>query len=232
MYKVMKDDLKERIPISDDYFNSSEICRQYDVNIRTSTIVPMGKATTALSSFCSEGSRILGVGSRTGMFAIRLGGLNPGTDIIGIEENEKLLEISDENTALITLANSPASVELQYGSFEDLPFEDNSMDVVFSYASLHSWKNPVKTLQEIDRVCKPEGLVYIYEMARDADKSLIAFVLGYISKGHEDFIRELKASYTVNEIKKLLDEAGMGHWIVTREEVNMAITNRKLKSGI
>ncbi len=38
---------------------------------------------------------------------------------------------------------------------------------VVSTASLHHWTDPVKVLNEIDRVLKPNGAFYIFDLCRD-----------------------------------------------------------------
>jgi SAM-dependent methyltransferase len=43
---------------------------------------------------------------------------------------------------------------------EDLPFEDNSIDVILNIAVLEHVPNPQKVMDEIHRVLKPDGIVY------------------------------------------------------------------------
>ncbi len=47
------------------------------------------------------------------------------------------------------------------GDAENLPFEGQSFDAVFTAASFHHFPNPLKTLQEIKRVTKPYGLIIL-----------------------------------------------------------------------
>lgn len=47
------------------------------------------------------------------------------------------------------------------GDAENLPFEDNSVDVIISCAVLEHVENIEKVVEEINRVLKPNGLVYI-----------------------------------------------------------------------
>ena len=74
-------------------------------------------------------------------------------------------------------------------------------------------------------MCKPDGHIYIYDIARDSDEGMISFILQYISSGQEDFLRELRASYTVTEITEILEKAGLGDWKVTADDVNFSIAN-------
>lgn len=53
--------------------------------------------------------------------------------------------------------------QVQYlkGEGENLPFKDNDFDLVITYNSLDHTENPSKTLSEISRVLKKEGILYI-----------------------------------------------------------------------
>ncbi|WP_158883290.1 methyltransferase domain-containing protein [Amycolatopsis anabasis] len=77
-------------------------------------------------------------------------------------ENRRNRQLNDESelTGLIDVVD---------GSFEDLPFEDNHFDVVWSQdAMLHSGDR-IRVLQEVYRVLKPRGeLVFTDPMAADA----------------------------------------------------------------
>src|SRR5699024_6611413 len=59
-------------------------------------------------------------------------------------------------------------IDVVDGSFEDLPYEDNHFDVVWSQdAMLHSGDR-VRVLEEVDRVLKPRGdFVFTDPMAAD-----------------------------------------------------------------
>jgi ubiquinone/menaquinone biosynthesis C-methylase UbiE len=47
------------------------------------------------------------------------------------------------------------------GAAENLPFPDNSVDLVVSRGSIFFWEDPVKGLQEVHRVLRPGGKAYI-----------------------------------------------------------------------
>ncbi|MFF2910174.1 class I SAM-dependent methyltransferase [Paenibacillus sp. NPDC057934] len=219
-------ELEARVANDQDYFHSLEICRDYDLNIRSSMIVPMGKVTTKVIDFCHDGDVVLDIGTATGLLALRIGGQNSKLDIIGVDDNENLLQVAEENAALAAICNSPGMVEFRYGEMEDLPFADHSVDVVYSYSAFHKWSNPIAVLKEINRVCKPDGSVYLYDIARDSDEGMISFILQYISSGQDDFLRELKSSYTVDEVAEILKQAGLEHWKVTAEDINLAVSKR------
>ena len=140
-----------------------------------------------------------------------------------VDDNDNLLQVAEENAALAAIVNSPGMVEFKYAELEELPFPDDSFDVVYSYSALHKWNNPEKVISEIQRVCKDDGKVYLYDIARDSDEGMISFILQYISAGQEDFLRELRASYTTEEVKQILKNTGLDDWNVIADDVNLSV---------
>jgi len=171
---------------------------------------------------------VLEVGCKTGLLSLQLSGKVPNINVYGIDESDLMLQVAEENAMLASLVSSPSIVEFQYGSPESLNIENSSVDVVFSFSSFHSWRDPVKALKECNRVCKPDDLVYIYDLARDAEQGMISFLMQYMNKGHEEFMSEIKAAYTLMEATNILKEANLSHWNISSEAVNIAISSKKL----
>jgi ubiquinone/menaquinone biosynthesis C-methylase UbiE len=67
----------------------------------------------------------------------------------------------------IARAKVSASILLEQGSADLLPYADNSFDMVVSTQSLHHWKNPVRGFNEIFRILKDGGRARIYDIVTD-----------------------------------------------------------------
>ena len=83
------------------------------------------------------------------------------------------------NLSEVQLEMCPEGMARLHGSFDAIPLEDASVDVVmFNYAICHSvdW---LRTLQEARRVLREGGTLFIFDMARvdDQDNYLINRVL-------------------------------------------------------
>ncbi|SNR76519.1 glycine/sarcosine N-methyltransferase [Haloechinothrix alba] len=70
-------------------------------------------------------------------------------------------------------------IEVTDGSFEDMPYQDNSFDVVWSQDSFLHSGDRVRSLQEVDRVLKPGGeFIFTDPMAKDgATKDVLRPIL-------------------------------------------------------
>lgn len=87
----------------------------------------------------------------------------------------------------------------------DLPFPDGSFDVVTMLAVLEHLDNPLKILNEISRILKPRGKVFITVPSRYSKPILefLAFKLGVISS---EEIRDHKNYYNREDLMELISQ--------------------------
>jgi len=90
--------------------------------------------------------------------------------IYGIDPSQELHVLAYENAKSVDI-----SIDLQIGSAEELPFEDNSFDTVVSTYSLCSIPNPEIALNEIYRVLKSSGKFYFAEHGLSPDTRVASF---------------------------------------------------------
>ncbi len=122
---------------------------------------------------------ILDIATGTGDLAIESMKLNP-KQIIGVDISEQMLEIGRKK---IEKKNLNATIQLQYGDSENLPFENNSFDAITCAFGVRNFENLEKSLQEMYRVLKPKGKVVILEFSKPQQfpvKQLYSFYFHYI----------------------------------------------------
>ena len=81
-----------------------------------------------------------------------------GSDITAIDLSPNMLEVARANANKHNL-----TVNLVVMDAEKLEFPDGSFDTVVSTLSTCTFPNPIKALQEIKRVCRPNGLILLLE---------------------------------------------------------------------
>jgi len=82
-------------------------------------------------------------------------------DLVGIDISpEMLANAADQLTEL------PIDGTLREMDAQQLEFDDDSFDAVISALSTCTFPDPVAALQEMDRVCKPEGTIRLVEHGR------------------------------------------------------------------
>lgn len=84
-----------------------------------------------------------------------------GAKLHGIDLTREGIDLTRERLALEGLTS-----DLQVADAEDLPFEDDSLDIVYSYGVLHHSPNTERCLAEIHRVLRPGGtaLIMLYNL--------------------------------------------------------------------
>jgi ubiquinone/menaquinone biosynthesis C-methylase UbiE len=82
----------------------------------------------------------------------------PNSEITAVELSPGMLEQARQNASAHGL-----KVNLAVMDAEKLEFPDGSFDTVVSTLSTCTFPNPVKALQEMKRVCRPDGLILLLE---------------------------------------------------------------------
>jgi SAM-dependent methyltransferase len=110
---------------------------------------------------------ILDVGCGPGSISADLAALVPEGHLIGVDSVASVLDQARENAA----SRSVLNIEFKHADANDLPFPDNTFDVVFCHQVLQHVGSPVSVLSEMRRVAKSGGIV----AAREAVYSSFAW---------------------------------------------------------
>ncbi|MBI2775488.1 class I SAM-dependent methyltransferase [Candidatus Dependentiae bacterium] len=104
--------------------------------------------------------------------------------------------------------------DLQVADAENIPYPDNSFDVVYSWGVIHHSSNTMRCIEEIVRVCKPGGTIKLMIYHRYSLFAFYRYVLAGLCRGrpfrslsnilfHDQESLGTKA-YTFKEVKKML----------------------------
>jgi ubiquinone/menaquinone biosynthesis C-methylase UbiE len=152
-----------------------------------------------------SGGRILDVGTGPGYLPLRISEVLPGSEVIGIDVSEDMIRVARKNA-------EGKNVKFLVGDASEMPFEDDSFDLVVSTGSLHHWRNPVNVLNEIYRVLRPGRKALIYDLWGEAPKELLRgklTELGYgFTVGLIAYIIVRMHSITSSELMKILRNEG------------------------
>ncbi len=81
--------------------------------------------------------------------------------IIALDLSREMLKVARKRAAKLSM-----NVSFSLADAEALPFADKSFDTVVSSLSTCTFPNAVAALEEMARVCRPEGLVLLLEHGR------------------------------------------------------------------
>ena len=220
-------DLERRVHRGDP-LERVEVCRTYDRDTRTSMIIPTQHMMKLLAPLCRPGAKLLEVGAGSGLLSLRLASLFPSAEFIAVENNDSFLSVLQENLIFANLLNYGGRLQYEWARYTRLPVVNESVDAVFSFCAMNRWERSFQVIRECQRVCRRDGTVLLYDLARDADEGMISFILQYTGANHEQFMGALRSSFTVDEMKAGLQEAGLGHWSVAREGINLIVSSRPM----
>ena len=108
-----------------------------------------------LNDYSFIGRRVLVVGAGTGAESVVL--VQRGADIWGIEPFDQALDILQERVELGQLPNG----RFVKGCAENIVHPDNKFDFVYCYTVIEHVQDVEKSLDEMIRVCKPGGWIFI-----------------------------------------------------------------------
>jgi ubiquinone/menaquinone biosynthesis C-methylase UbiE len=115
----------------------------------------------------TAGQSLLDVGCGPATITADLANLVAPGRLTATETSEATLDIARTEIARRGIEN----VEFAVADVHDLPFADDTFDVVHAHQVLQHVHDPVQALREMRRVCKPGGIV----AARDGDYSAFAW---------------------------------------------------------
>ncbi len=125
---------------------------------------------------CSQGS-LLDIGTGPGWLLLALHRLNPEMTLAGLDVSPAMVAKARHN---LSQANLSGKIKIHQGNADRMPFQDDAFDVVVSTGSIHHWKNPRRSLDEVHRVLKPGGYALIYDIVSDTPWSVL-------SEGRQEF---------------------------------------------
>ena len=117
--------------------------------------------------------------------------------LTGADYSEVSVELSTRNN----LADvESGKMEIIHASVENLPFDDNSFNIIYTVESFYFWSNPQENLKEVRRVLADNGIFLI-----------VADIHGDAELSEEDIINIKKYNLfnpTLSQFRELLENAG------------------------
>jgi len=97
-----------------------------------------------------KGKKILDAGCGTGVYSKMLA--EKGAKVTGIEISENMVEIAKEHC-------KDLGVKFDKGSVDELPYEDDSFDIIVASLVIHYFVDPTEVFKEFHRVLKKDGIL-------------------------------------------------------------------------
>lgn len=173
-----------------------------------SRMYPLSYLNAPRFEFCSryisdwQGLKVLDVGCGGGYTCEFLA--NKGAIVSGVDQSQKCIEAAQTHSQL-----QGFSIDYQTGLAEALPYENTSFDVVICVDVLEHVADVPKTISEIHRVLKPQGLFFFDTINRNLKSQMIMIwlveeIARKIPQGIHDWEKFIKPE----ELRQMLQESG------------------------
>ncbi|MDR2830213.1 MAG: class I SAM-dependent methyltransferase [Methanobrevibacter sp.] len=150
---------------------------------------------------------ILDIGCGGGVNVKRFNEMVPNGKVYGLDYSEVSVE---KSTKLNESAIKEGKVEIVQGSVSELPFENDTFNIVAGFETIYFWSNLIKDLKEVKRVLKPEGMIFICNEAVGED-----YVL---EKMKEEIVLLNMKIYSEEELRLSFFDAGFIDFFTFRKE--------------
>lgn len=198
------------------------VARWYEKTTRKS-MEEFRKEAERLKAFLPDGGDVLEVAPGPGFLAIELA-RDQRIRVTGLDISKTFVELAQKNAA-----EAGVRADFQLGNASQMPFADNSFDLLVCRAAFKNFSEPEQALKEMRRVLRPGGTGLIIDLRRDVP---LADVKKYVTRMHLGAVDRwattmtfrlmlLKRAYTKEELEKMLDRAGLSSFEVKTNEIGM-----------
>jgi len=163
------------------------------------------------------GEVVLDLGSGAGFdsfLAVRQVGENG--KVIGIDMTPDMIKRAQENATKGAFEN----VEFRLGEIEDMPVDDNSIDVILSNCVINLSPDKFAVYKEAYRVLKPGGRLAISDMVASGE------IPPEIKNDMDLYSSCVAGALKVDELDQILNEAGFKNILITPKDESREFINK------
>ncbi|RPI72726.1 MAG: class I SAM-dependent methyltransferase [Ignavibacteriales bacterium] len=181
--------MNKKFELSTVRFDNPEFVLKYAVNHSRKSVKIADKIADILFMKNLKKGRILDAGCGTGITLIQLAKKIPFRELYGIDLSGISITAAKEASQGENLEDR---IKFLKADVMDIPFPDNYFNFVINIYMLHLVEDPVRMLNEIERVLQPEGFFFITDLKRN--------FLSILEK-------EMKSAFTEEEVKDIIAQS-------------------------
>lgn len=158
-----------------------------------------------------ESGLVLDVGTGTARIPILIVQRRPQWHIKAIDLSHNMLKVGMQN---VESAELQGQITLEYIDAKQMPYEDNTFDVVISNSIIHHLPDPLLFFRELNRVLKPQGGIFLRDLIRPVDLETVDKIVAKIGLDYNEYQTQLfrdslRAAFTIEEVQNMIETAGL-----------------------
>lgn len=166
-----------------------------------------------IQEYLPKSGIVLDVGCGPGQIPLKIVENNPSLNVIGLDLSNRMVDIANE-----IAKNSPYPNNLSYmvGDASKMSFDDDSLDGVISHFFVEHLPNEEKVIDvfnEIQRVVKPNGMIYVEDIVRPPSEELLQIYLDRATYDSNDVMKNyedsLRAAFSHGEWSEMLNRSNI-----------------------
>ena len=158
--------------------------------------------------------KVLDLGCGTGVILEEIGRKYRTAELFGLDLSENMIAQARQRLK--------STAELSIGDAENLPYADNSFDLVCCVESFHHYPDPAKALSEIKRVLNKDGIFLLCDTwAKSPLRQVLNIFIRFSNDGDVHI-------YSKNEVNKLLTGVGLNSisWELITNHAYLSISKK------
>ncbi|MGD8719517.1 MAG: methyltransferase domain-containing protein [Candidatus Zixiibacteriota bacterium] len=217
--------VKPRVAETEDGIQGEFNVRSYDAMQRRMRDRGWLETDAVIKSGITEG-HALELGPGPGYVGLEWLKKTAGTTLTGVDISPDMVALARENAAAYGFADR---TEYVVSSGNDIPFDSGTFDAAFTTGSMHEWAEAEATFEELWRVLRPGGRLFISDLRRDMNR-LIRWFISINAKPdvmRQGFNTSVNASYTPKELRELIAGTSLRGCVVTGNPVGLRLAGVK-----
>jgi ubiquinone/menaquinone biosynthesis C-methylase UbiE len=155
-------------------------------------------------------SPILDVGAGTAQIPIELCRRDARALVTALDAARHMLELAERN---VKSAGLDKRIHLEHADAKRMPFADGAFAAVISNSIIHHVPDPEVVISEMTRVLKPGGTLFVRDLLRPANESILSHLVDVYAAGANEHQRQmfgdsLHAALTLEEMRALVSKFG------------------------
>jgi ubiquinone/menaquinone biosynthesis C-methylase UbiE len=132
--------------------------RTYDIVARRLLRRLYGRIAEDIADAAPYTGAVLDVGTGPGVLLVEIARRRSDLQLTGVDLSADMVAAVERN-----VADFGRRASARVGDVTDLPFADDSFDLIVSSFSAHHWDHPEAAVPELARVLRPGGRLYLYD---------------------------------------------------------------------